>query len=294
MDISKLELLIDISESKNLTQSAEKLGYTQSGVSHVIRKLEQDIGLTLLKRTNRGVELTKDGLLLLPSIRSVVSQYNRLWETIEAAKGLQLGSVCIGTYSSIAIRWLPLIIREFQAEYPSISLQIREGGLEEIERWMSEGIVDFGLISRTPRQSFEFLTLTEEPLYAVVPGTFYLPPEFNGTFPVSAFADFPYIASESGVDNDVAATLDNAGIKPPIRFYCKDDHSIIAMVENGLGITLLPSLILDGYDRNIRRIPLTEPAVRTLGIGYLSADTLSLSARAFIDITRQVVGQLTQ
>ena len=66
------------------------------------------------------------------------------------------------------------------------------------------------------------------------------------------------------------------------------------MVENGLGITLLPSLILDGYDRNIRRIPLTEPAVRTLGIGYLSTDTLSLSARAFIDITRQVVGQLTQ
>ena len=94
------------------------------------------------------------------------------------------------------------------------------------------------------------------------------------------------------MDNDVAATLAKAGIEPPVRFYCKDDHSIVAMVENGLGITLLPSLILAGYDHNIRKIPLDTAAVRTLGIGFLSADTLSISAKAFISTTKSVVKAL--
>ncbi len=292
MDIKRLELLADISETENLTISAEHLGYTQSGVSHVIKKLEEELDITLLKRTNRGVALTEEAKILMPYVRSLIVQYNRFYEAADSIKGLQRGSITIGTYSSIAIRWLPVIIKKFQTDYPNISLQIREGGLEEIEEWMNAGMVDFGFISRIPHQKFEFITLNQEPLYAVLPKNFIVPPEFHGSFPVTAFADFPFITSESGVDNDVAATLQQAGIHPPVRFYCKDDHSIIAMVEHGLGITLLPSLILEGYDQNIVKIPLSVPAVRTLGIGMVSSDDLTTAARAFIAIARQTLKEM--
>lgn len=291
MDIKRLELLADIAETHNLTISANNMGYTQSGVSHVIKKLEQELGISLLKRTNRGVVLTDEAKILLPFIHSLTTQYNRFYEAVDSINGLQRGSVTVGTYSSIAIRWLPTIIKNFQRKYPHISLKIREGGLEEIEEWMHAGSVDFGFISQTPEQNFKFIIFAKEPLYAVVPMNFYEMPAFHETFPVTAFADFPFIASESGIDNDVAATLKQADISPPVRFYCKDDHSIIAMVEHGLGITLLPSLILDGYDKNIKKIPLTRPAIRTLGIGFLSSDNLTAAAKAFIDVAKDTILQ---
>ncbi len=291
MDFNKLELLLDISNTHNLTISAENFGYTQSAVSHAIKKLEAEAGFPLLKRTNRGVELTNDGRALLPSIRKVVTSYRRLMEETEAIQGIQRGSICIGTYSSIAINWLPEIIRNFQRQYPQISIQIREGGLTEIEQWMNDSTVDFGLISKVGEQPFDFTVLTEEPLYAVFPSNYELPDDQQQAFPIAAFRDHLFITAETGVDNDVMAALEQADVVPPVSFYCKDDHSIISMVEHGLGISLLPALILEGSHYKIKKIPLEVPVYRTLGIGVVSEDALSLSAKAFIQMTKEYMQQ---
>lgn len=115
MDISKLALLCDIADTKNLTASAERMGYTQSGVSHAISKLETELGISMLKRTKRGVELTSDGEMLMPYIRLVISHYNRMDEIVDSILGLQRGSICIGTYCSVASQWLPPIILAISA-----------------------------------------------------------------------------------------------------------------------------------------------------------------------------------
>lgn len=289
MDIRHLELIIDIANTGNLTSSANNMGYTQSGVSHVIKGLEAELGISLLVRNNRGVSLTRDAKAIFPQIQFIVNHYNRLMEGVDAINGLESGTVTIGTYSSIAIEWMPAIIKEFQHRYPKIKLQIREGGLSEIAEWMHAGHVDFGLISKVPEYPFEFIPLCTEPLYAVTPAGFYQMPEWNNHFPVEAFMDFPYIASETGVDNDVAATLEDAGVHPNVRFYCQDDHSIVSMVMHGLGITLLPSLMLGGYKDSIRKIPLDRCATRTLGIGMVSSDILSLADKKFIDVVKELV-----
>ena len=137
MDISKLALLCDIADTKNLTASAERMGYTQSGVSHAISKLETELGISMLKRTKRGVELTSDGEMLMPYIRLVISHYNRMDEIVDSILGLQRGSICIGTYCSVASQWLPPIIQQFQQMYPSITIRIREGGMQDIEQWLT-------------------------------------------------------------------------------------------------------------------------------------------------------------
>lgn len=289
MDIRHLELIIDIADTGNLTASANNMGYTQSGVSHVIKSLEAELGISLLVRSNRGVSLTKDAQTVLPQIQFIINHYRRLMEGVNAINGLESGTVTIGAYSSIAIEWLPAIIKEFQHRYPKIKLQIREGGLAEIAEWMRAGHVDFGLISKVPEYPFEFIPLCTEPLYAVTPANFYQLPEWNNHFPVEEFMSFPYIASDTGVDNDVAATLQEAGISPHVRIFCQDDHSIVSMVMHGLGITLLPSLMLGGYQNSIKKIPLDRCATRTLGIGMISSDILSLADKKFIDVIQELV-----
>lgn len=292
MDISKLALLCDVADTKNLTLSAERMGYTQSGVSHAISKLEAEMGIPIIKRTKHGVELTSEGTLLMPYIRLVVTHSQRLDDVIDSILGLQRGSICIGTYCSIASQWLPAIIQCYQQLYPNIAIRIREGGIRDVERWLYEGSIDFGFLSWKKNQNFKFLSLARDSLYAILPKDYPLPEDHQKQFPIQAFADYPFIASENGVDHDVNAALEQSKVIPMTSFTCHDDHTIIPMVEKGLGISLLPDMFLKGQDANIWKLPVTPCSVRTLGIGILSEKTLSTCSKAFIKLSQKMIPEL--
>ncbi len=292
MDINKLALICDVANTGNLTVSAENMGYTQSGVSHAINKLEAEMGISLIRRTKRGVELTADAELLLPYIRQVVTHYERMDDVLDSIHGLQRGSLSIGTYCSIAAQWLPTIINKYQQLYPNIAIRIREGGLKDVETWLNEGSIDFGFLSWQKDQNFRFFSLARDPLCAIVPKEFALPPEYEKGFPVSAFADYPFIASERGVDEDVASTLSYFNVSPLTSFTCHDDHTILSMVDRGLGISLLPNMFLWSSNANVRVIPVKPCTNRTLGIGYQSDKTLSICAKAFIELTKKIIPEL--
>ena len=289
MDISKLQLFSDIAYTKNLSESAQRLGYTQSGVSHAINKLELEMGVSLLKRTNHGVYLTKDAEFLLPKVRSIIGNYNRLMEGVDSLRGLTKGELSIGTYSSIARQWLPAIIKRFQELYPNIKLSIHEGGVKSIEKWLHDGIIDIGFLSWRKNQNFKFITLSRDNLYVVTSKAMEMLPSYREVFPLKAFSEYPFIASKSGVDNDVSDAFETAGVKPDIRFSCNDEHTIISMVANNLGISLLPNMFLKGRENEINIIPVSPCAVRTLGIGVISEKNISVSAAAFIQTSKAVV-----
>lgn len=292
MDINKLQLFSDIAQTKNLSDSAQRMGYTQSGVSHAINKLEKEMGVSLLKRTNHGVSLTKDAEFLLPKVRAILGNYDKLMESIDSITGLKKGEVNIGTYSSIARQWLPSIIKKFQELYPNIKISIHEGGVETIETWIYDGVIDLGFLSWRKDQNFKFISLARDNLYAVTSADITLPKDYNKTFPFSAFLEYPFIASSSGIDSDVSTAFEVANIKPNIKFSCNDENTIISMVENNLGISLLPEMFLKGRDANINIIPTSPCVVRTLGIGVMKQKNLSSSAAAFIQLAKKVVKEL--
>lgn len=288
MDIKYLQLIEDINQTHSLTMSAQRLGYTQSALSHSIKKIEAKLGITLLSRTNHGVALTSEAKFLLPYIQSTTSQYRAFEEAVNALHGLKKGSITIGTYSSMAIHWLPSMICAFRKTYPEIQIHVREGYADEILQWIREETVDFGLISNIAEQSFDFLPFYNEPLYAVTEESFVCPEAWQGKFPMKAFEKYPFIASEIGVDNDVVNALRNAKVEPNVQFYCKQDQSILSMVQNGLGVTLLPGLILKNA-KHVKTIPLQEDVQRTLGIMYLSENQLSIAAKAFIEVAQSMI-----
>ncbi len=289
MDIRKLELFSDIAETHNLTETGNRMGYTQSGVSHLIKKLEDDMGFPLFKRTNKGVMLTANGAIMLPYVRSLIAQYNCMQEIRDSLNGLQIGYITIGSYSSIAIHWLPKIIKKFQNDYPNITIKLKEGGHDEIQEWIEDGTVDFGFISKNPAQKFEWITLQEDPLLAVLPRSYEITPRDSMAFSIDNFRHLPFILSETGTDYDICATLNAQNIQPNVRFSCKDDHSIISMVAQELGVSILPSLMLTGHFNEILTLPLKPYACRTLGIGVLSMQNLTAASRAFINCTKFMV-----
>jgi DNA-binding transcriptional LysR family regulator len=144
MDIKKYELFADLVETGNFTASAERLGFTQSGVSHIIKGLEKEMGFPLFVRTRRGVELTDSGRRIVPLIRQLLSDHSRLEQTIGELNGLSIGSITIGTYLSISINWLPKIIFEFQKDFPGIDINMKEGGIDDIESWIETAMLILG------------------------------------------------------------------------------------------------------------------------------------------------------
>ncbi|AKN30282.1 LysR family transcriptional regulator [Clostridium carboxidivorans P7] len=287
MDLKKYELFSDVADSGNFTISGNKLGYTQSGVSHIIKGLENEFGFSLFVRTRRGVSLTDNGKTILPLIRQLLANNSHLEQTINAINGLVTGSITIGTYSSIAINWLPKIIYEFQKDFPSININIREGGIDEIESWIENSTVDFGFCSERNSQEFDWIPLKDDPLMAILPKDFSIPEK--GVYEISDFQNQPFIIHGLGIDYDIHLALRKAKVTPCIHFSSTDDHTIISMVANHLGISILPNLIVKDWSALITALPLKPYTFRSLGIGVKSLKYLSPAAKKFIEYTKELL-----
>lgn len=287
MDLKKYELLVDVSETGNFTSSGDKLGYTQSGVSHIIKGLEREMGFPLFVRTRRGVSLTSNAKRILPLIRQLLSENSRLEQTISALNGLDTGVINIATYSSISINWLPKIIYEFQKDYPFIDIHMKEGGIDEIEGWIENNSVDFGFCSHRSSQEFDWIELHKDPLMAILPKDSSC--SNNNSYKISAFENTPFIISAMGIDYDIHMALTKSNVSPYIRFSSTDDHAIISMVANHLGISILPNLIIQKWLNLITALPLEPYSYRSLGIGVKSIEHISPASKKFIEYTKKIV-----
>ncbi|MBR6575068.1 MAG: LysR family transcriptional regulator, partial [Clostridia bacterium] len=268
-------------EYGSFTKASEILNYSQSGISRMINDLETEWKVTLLERSKTGVKLTSDGLKLLPHAKAVVGEYEKLQMEVDALNGLQSGIIRIGTFSSVATHWLPNIIKEFQKDYPNIDYELLLGDYTEIEEWIHTGRVDLGFLRLPTLPEFETHFLEKDELMAIIPeGHRYAD---SDAFPVEALCDEPFMLLEKGAKAEISAIFERHNLTPKVHFTTWDDYAVMSMVESGLGISILPNLILKRIPYRIVTKPLTIPAYRDIGIALKSSKTASLAVRRFME-----------
>lgn len=290
MDINKYLLFADVAETHNFTKSGERMGYTQPGVSHILKTLESELGFTLFIRTKQGVSLTPNAELILPLVRNLLAINENLDQTINSLNGLEKGRLKIATFASISIHWLPTIIHKFQQDYPGIDIDLMEGGTDDIVSWVENNVVDFGFLSKRHTKSLEWISLYDDPLMAILPKDH--PAPSGEPFPISEMFGKSFIISAVGTDYDVHHALKETGIKPSIRFSSKDDHAIVSMVANDLGVSILPKLVIKDFEHQIKVLPLAPYYSRNLGIGVNSIDNMTPAATRFIEYTKEIIPSL--
>lgn len=283
IDISLQKYLAFITtvECGSLTRAAERLHYSQSAISRMIADLENELDLSLLERDRNGVTLTSDGEMLLPCARDVVNGCRKLMMQADSLKGLRSGMIRIATFSSTATHWLPNIIREFQKDYPAVDYELLLGDYEEIERWVQEGRADCGFTRLPVPPDLETVPLEQDPFMAIVPEGHPLASEKE--FDASWFEKEPFLLLEHGRKAEVSEYLERNHLHPKIHFTTWDDYAIMSMAEGGLGLSILPSLILRRIPYRIRAIPLKEPLIRSIGLIMKSRKSLSIAAGTFLD-----------
>lgn len=281
MNILKYLAFIRTVEYGSFTKAAEVLNYSQSGISRMINDLEKEWNITLLERNRSGVKLTSDGSKILPFAKSLCAEYQKLQMEVDDLHGVQSGIIRIGTFSSVATHWLPNIIRAFQKDYPGIDYELLLGDYTEIEEWISEGRVDCGFLRLPTKPDFETIHLARDKLLAILPADHPLA-EYEKV-PISALCSEPFMLLEKGAKAEISEVFERNGLTPSVRFTTWDDYAVMSMVENGLGISMLPELILKRIPYNIVAKELDVPAYRDIAIALRDRKTASLAVKRFMD-----------
>lgn len=284
LSINKYKVFMKVVELRSLTKAAEIMGFTQSGVSHIMNSLEEEFGFQLLTRSRSGVQLTTNGEEVLKTIREILTWNEHLEQQVASIHGIELGTVHIGTFTSVGVHWLPGIIKDFQKDYPQIEIRLAEGDYREIEQWIAEGKIDCGFLSLPTGETFDVIPLHQDPMLVLLPLDHKL--SSQTVIDLSQIANEPFIMPSKGSDDDVNRILENMMIKPDIKYTVGDDYAIMAMVEKGLGISILPELVLRGQRRKIELRQLKEPRLRSLGIAVNSMRQMSPATKRFLNYVK--------
>ncbi len=280
-NLQKYIAFVKTVELGSFSKAAQALNYSQSGISRMIADLEKDWGINLLERNKSGIKLTSDGTKMLPYTRSLCEEYAKLQMEVDELNGVESGLIRIGTFSSAASLWLPNIIAEFQKKYPNVDYELMLGDYTEIQDWVLNGSVDCGFLPLPVDPSLEAIFLERDELMVVMPPDH--PLASLDTFPVKELTNEPFMLLEKGAKAEVAEILEKNGVSPRIRFTTWDDYAIMAMVEKGLGISILTEMILRRCPYNIVTKSLDKPAYRDIALVFRGQETSSAALRRFIE-----------
>jgi len=288
MVASKYLIFAKAIELRSFTRAAEALGCTQSAVSHAINTLETETRLKLVIRSRSGIRLTADGERLMPAILAIVNAMDQFDDTLQAIHGFEIGRVRIGAFTSVAVHWLPNMIKQYQQAHPNIEFGLSNGDYHDIAEWFANDSIDIGFVTLPSNISgCTFTPLMEDRLLAVLPRNHRLV-EYE-RIPPAAFVGEPFISLLETSDRDARSVLEQAGITPNIKFTTKDDYAIIAMVEQGLGISIMPELLLKGHTDKICVKEIEGAKKRTIGLAVSTASSMSPSVQSFAEHIRSWV-----
>ncbi len=281
MNIQKYMAFLKTVEHGSFTKAAEVLSYSQSGVSRMVQDLEKEWDIPLLERGRGGVSLTSAGIHLLPQIKRLCSEYDTLERQVNELKGLDSGLIRIGLFSSVATHWLPNIIKEFRKDYPHIEYELLIGDYQEIEAWIQEGRVDCGFLCLPTLPEFDTIFLEQDDFLAILPEGH--PLTKKARIPLTSLSEEPFLMLKKGNTIEAAELFQQQKFSPNVQFTTWDDYAILSMVECGLGVSLLPRLILKRIPYRVALRELEEPAFRRIGLSLRNRNTAPPAVRRFLE-----------
>ena len=298
MNFSQLQSFVALAETGSFTEAAYAIDLTQSAVSHALAALENELGVTLLERNRKGVvALSHAGEKILPHARALLAQLEAIEQEAKAAQGLAMGKLRLGSILSIiSPNLLAHLLTTFQQQYPEIEVVLFEGAMHEVGEWIENSVVDVGFVVM-PAREVECTQITTDEMCILLPPTHRLRARKMITPQELRDEGFIMEKHQCTINLMKRAGFEAQKIKPSIRYQASDSATIHAMVREGLGITLMPRMMLPKKLEGMVALPL-EPVQRLpIGLAVKLHSAPSSAAQLFIQTalawiqTNEPVGQ---
>lgn len=280
-NLQKYAAFVRIADTGSFTKAAEDLSVTQSGISRMVSDLENEWGFRVFDRDRNGVSLTAEGAKVLPFARSMLKDYDALGGAVDEINRVEGGHITVGTFSSVATHWLPRMISEYQKDHAGVSFELLLGDYTELDEWISDGRVDFAFTRMPVKDGFVAEFIERDELKAVVPEGD--PLSQCASVSASQLCGRPFIMLERGGQAEARRFFEDSGVEPDVHYSTWDDYAVMSMVESGLGISILPSLILRRIPYRVTAVSLDPPAYRNICVATKKGRTMSLIARSFLE-----------
>jgi DNA-binding transcriptional LysR family regulator len=298
MNFSQLRSMVALAETGSFTEAAYAIDLTQSAVSHAISTLERELGVTLFERNCKGsVALTSVGQRTIPHVRALLAQAEAVEQEAQAARGEAAGKVRVGNIESlVAPGLLASLLTRFQRLYPDIEVVLFEGTMNEVGEWIENSIIDVGFVL-LPEKSVDGTLVADDErcvLVARLNGTLIttdelcvLVPTEHRLYKRNAVTQRELREEDFIMDKTQCTRLfmKMAGFEPSrikVRYQASDSATILAMVREGLGVTLIPRMMLPKKLDGVVALPLDPPQHFQIGLATKSQELASRGAKLFL------------
>lgn len=268
METKKLSAFIETIEIGSINKAAESIGYTQSGLSYMLNKLEDELGVKLLKRSHAGIMLTPEGEELFPVIREITEKEKEMEQKLERIKRRECEVIRIGTYSGLMISWLPAIINRYKERHPSVRFEIHTG-FNQLNDLLEEDKVDIvfceqHLVDRNSDHKWEFL-FEDEMCIAIHDS---LPLAKEETIKLEMLKGYPVMYPVVNHKNIVALKLKQLGItfENKTEIYTDDGSITLSMVDKNKGISFLSGLYQAECPQHVCMKSVSPKLYRQIGV----------------------------
>ncbi|WP_419710346.1 LysR family transcriptional regulator [Pseudomonas sp. NFX224] len=287
MTLTQLEIFSLIAELQGFTAAANRLGVSQSAISHALKSLERELGVELLRRHQSQVELSDIGELLLLRARAMLGLANTLRQEAADARGMKRGTLRIGSFGpTSSIKLLPLILQHYRAAHPGIEVHIDEGPDRQVVQWLEERRIDIGFVV-LPDERFDTVTLVEDQMVALLPTGH--PLAALDSVSLKDLCNDPFVLTEAGSSELVSRLFSAARLTPNIRFRCSQLLSTLDTVGRGDALTVVAEGSLPEHnDSRYVKKPLAPTVTRQVGVAVLDQRQASPATLAFIQLARSL------
>ena len=280
-NLKALQIFVVVAESCSFRRASEVLHRSQSAVSTQIKLLEEQIGVALFHRTTRRVQLTAEGKQLLGHAQRAVASLELGLREIREAANVQVGNISMGCVPSVAATVLPGVLVEFKEKRRSIHLELRELDSVQLLGAVARQDISFGIGPFVDQANdFNFVEITTEPIFALLPEPYWRPRAKDIT--LSDLAELPLVLASSSAElrNTFNREMALRGLETKSSFEVIQVQTMLAFAQAGLGVAILPRIMIpEPLDATLQALPITKPTLeRKLCLITLKGNSLSPAA----------------
>ena len=253
MTLTQIEIFTHLAIEKSFSVVANKLGVSQPAISNSIKKMESELNTTLISRMQKEFVLTEEGTTILRYCEEIMTQVHNIYQECTINPNEQKISLTMGAVVSVNNKLLPRFINYYKRKNPFVKLTVLEGTDLEVETWLDDNLVDFGIFSWT-NEKFEQEVLIEDHFYLVVSKKNKL--SLAKKVKLQDFCTQPLILSEAGCGPLVRDLFKSNNLDVEVNYHVRELMTILALVKENVGISIVPELAIpEGYT-DLKFIPI--------------------------------------
>ena len=277
-----MHALLAIAEKGSFMAAAKLLGISQSSLSHAIADLEAELNLRLLERGREGTVPTEAGRRILVHARQISASLDSIRAEAANMGGVLSGRVRIGSVPSAAVAFLPRLIAQVAREYPQVEVLLLEEpsqGMQQLIEWLRNNVIDVALLE-LPVSGLHVEPLMSDELCVITAASSSL--ARRAKISIREMAEKPFIMSRYNSERLIWSAYSDHNCSLRVRFEVQDIGTLVSMVREGLGISIVPRVSFPVIPEGVVLRPANPPLKRELAFAVKSADRISPALRMVI------------